>query len=67
MEPGTVPVCTPVSPRGSAMSALGLNETCDVEMAPVPRDGVVTPSPFRKIVTVDPDSAGFEQLFALPS
>jgi len=67
MEPGTVPVFTSVSPSGAAMSALGINETCDVEMAPVARDGLVTPIPFRKIVTVDPDAAGFEQLFTLPS
>ena len=34
---------------------------------PVDDDGLVTPTPFKKLLTTDPKGAGFAQLFADPS
>src|ERR1017187_8783844 len=54
-------------PLPGMSSAVGLIATVDDAMAPVTWAGVVTPRPFRKIVTVEPGAAGFEQLLMVPS
>jgi len=47
--------------------AAGLMANADGLMVPVVSAGLLTPSPFRKIVTTEPDAAGFAQLFSVPS
>ena len=47
--------------------AAGLIATAEVLTEPVDCTGVLMPSPFRKIVTIEPDAAGFAQLFWVPS
>jgi len=37
--------------------------TPEVMTMPVGYEGLLTPSPFRKTVTTDPDAAGLVQLF----
>ena len=69
MEPGSVVVdkkfVDAVDPETNA--AVGLMAVRDELIMPVTCAGLPMPSPFRKMVTVDPDAAGFEQLFCVPS
>ena len=68
MEPGSVSVERIVAAtRGSVGWALGLIAVSEEFTTPVLCAGLVTPMPFRKIVTVDPGGAGFAQLFSVPS
>jgi len=45
-----------VNPCGNQIEPLP-NRDSDGEIAPVVRPGLVTPTPFRKTVTVDPEGA----------
>ena len=45
------------------IAAAGLSVTGDELTTPVLCAGLLMPKPFRKIVTTEPDAAGFAQLF----
>jgi hypothetical protein len=74
MEPGTVVVERKfVAEDGGGdkpyvlEAATGLIATAEPLTMPVVCAGAVMPSPFKKIVTVEPEAAGLAQLFWVPS
>src|ERR1700733_3784718 len=64
IEPGSVAVGKFDPDKRAAAGLIAISEGLTT---PVDCAGLLTPRPFRKIVTTEPAAAGFEQLFCVPS